>query len=462
MPAACEVLWLDPVERIDHAVRARLGEAGLSVVAVSTLDELNLMLRRVHLVVVRLFNDGGLLADVRRLMADHMLDLPVVCRADRGALELAVSAMRNGASHVLAADDWTVEAWSQLHALVVPARAQPQTFVFADPVSQKLLLLAQRVAQAEVTTLLTGPTGAGKEVLARILHESSPRRSGPFVGLNCAAMPESMIEDMLFGHEKGAFTGALKDYCGVFEQAAGGTLFLDEIGEMPIRLQAKLLRVLQERQLTRLGAQTPVTVDVRLVAATNRDLKAAIDTREFREDLYFRISTFRLRLPCLAERPLDIMPLAQLMLDMHGAERRPWSIAADAEALLLAHAWPGNVRELSNVMQRALVLCHNSCITAAHLSFDEFRVVDTAAADHAAPATLPVVAPPAPAQTEHRGPDLDSAVRVSEHRAILAALRAAPSRIEAARALGISPRTLRYKLAQLKDHGFTLAMAETA
>ncbi|MEI6484021.1 MAG: sigma 54-interacting transcriptional regulator, partial [Betaproteobacteria bacterium] len=196
MPAACEVLWLDPVERLDNAVRARLGEAGLSVVVVSTLDELNAMLRRVQLVVVRLFEDGGLLAEVRRLIADNMLDLPVVCRTDRGALELAVSAIRNGAKHVLAADDWNVNSWAQVQSLIVPVKTQPQTFVFADPVSQKLLVLAQRVAQAEVTTLLTGPTGAGKEVLARILHESSPRRTGPFVGLNCAAMPESMIEDM--------------------------------------------------------------------------------------------------------------------------------------------------------------------------------------------------------------------------------------------------------------------------
>ncbi len=455
MPAAFEVLWLDPVEKLDSAMRARLGEAGLRVVVVSTLDELNAMLPRVHMVVVRLFEDGCLLAKVRGLIAENMLDLPVVCRTDRGALELAVAAMRNGAKHVVAADDWNVGSWTHVQSLMAPVKAQAQTFVFADPVSQKLLVLAQRVAQAEVTTLLTGPTGAGKEVLARILHESSPRRTGPFVGLNCAAMPESMIDDMLFGHEKGAFTGALKDYSGVFEQAAGGTLFLDEIGEMPIRLQAKLLRVLQERQLTRLGAQTQVNVDVRLVAATNRDLKAAIESRDFREDLYFRISTFRLRLPCLAERPLDIMPLAQLMLDTHGAERRPWTITADAEALLRTYAWPGNVRELSNVMQRALVLSHSSLITAAHLSFDEFGVLDNSSAENRVPLSAAAV-------VDTRGPDLYSAVRVSQHRAILAALRAASSRNEAARVLGISPRTLRYKLAQLKDHGFTLAMAETA
>jgi two-component system response regulator FlrC len=155
------------------------------------------------------------------------------------------------------------------------------------------------VAKAQVTALIEGPTGAGKEVLARVLHESSARARGPFVGLNCAALPEQLIDDMLFGHEKGAFTGAHKEFKGLFEQAQGGTLFLDEIGEMPMHLQAKLLRVLQERQLTRLGAERCVTVDVRVVAATNKDLRQAIVAREFREDLYFRISTFKLRVPPL-------------------------------------------------------------------------------------------------------------------------------------------------------------------
>ena len=455
------VLWFDPVMPLVEAERACLRDAGISVLEVYSLIDLRRALGKGWAVVVRLEAGGVLLAEVQTLMRGMRSGIPVVCRVDRNHLEMGVQAMHQGAAHVLSADDWSVQSWSAVFGLLAAPEEQ-QNFIFVDPASQKLLELAERVAQAGVTTLLTGPTGAGKEVLARILHESSPRRTGPFVGLNCAAMPESMIEDMLFGHEKGAFTGALKDYSGVFEQAAGGTLFLDEIGEMPIRLQAKLLRVLQERQLTRLGAQTAVHVDVRLVAATNRDLKAAIESREFREDLYFRISTFRLRLPCLAERPLDIMPLAQLMLDTHGAERRPWMISEDAEALLRAHSWPGNVRELSNVMQRALVLSHGSCITAAHLSFDEFSVVDNSAVEYRSPVLAPAAALPAVAQSEARGPDLDSAVRVSEHRAILAALKAAPSRIEAARALGISPRTLRYKLAQLKDHGFTLAMAETA
>jgi len=463
MSAVPEVLWLDPLAKLDSITRLRLRDAGMNVHAVTTLDELRCGFSRCQLIVLRLRDDTALLREVRGLMAEAIVDIPVICRVDRDRLETAVTAMRDGASHVLGAEDWARAVWADALALVTPDKPKAQTFVFADPVSQKLLALAQRVAQAEVTALLTGPTGAGKEVLARILHEASPRRGGPFIGLNCAAMPESMIEDMLFGHEKGAFTGALRDHQGLFEQARGGTLFLDEIGEMPVRLQSKLLRVLQERQLTRLGGQQLVSVDFRLVAATNRDLKAAIEAREFREDLYFRISTFALRLPRLAERRLDILPLAQLMLDTHGAPRRPWMITPEAQAQLLAHDWPGNVRELSNVMQRAIVLSLDTVVGIEHLVFDEFSGSRAAAAD-AVPAVP--VAENAAAQSEsavpETGADLDAAVRLSEHRAIAAALRSAPSRAEAARALGISPRTLRYKLAQLKGHGLGVGSVEMA
>ena len=241
--------------------------------------------------------------------------LPVVCRIERRQLELAVQAMRQGAAHVLAHDDWSEESWKitndaihQAHQAAVQAKLQaelqatvkaatassaykksnaanyvvPKTtpvqrnVVYVDPVSRHLLALAQRVAQANVTALIEGPTGAGKEILARVLHESSKRAKGPFVGLNCAALPEQLIDDMLFGHEKGAFTGAQKEFKGLFEQAQGGTLFLDEIGEMPLHLQAKLLRVLQERQLTRLGSEQAIDLDVRVIAATNKDLRLAM------------------------------------------------------------------------------------------------------------------------------------------------------------------------------------------
>jgi two-component system response regulator FlrC len=346
------------------------------------------------------------------------------------------------------------------------------------------------VAQTEVTALLVGPTGAGKEVLARVLHESSNRAKGPFVALNCAALPEHLIEDMLFGHEKGAFTGAHKDHKGLFEQAHGGTVFLDEIGEMPIHLQAKLLRVLQEKKLNRLGGEASIDLDVRVIAATNKDLRQAIEAREFREDLYFRISTFRLRIQPLRERPGDVIPLVLQSLSRHAKGNVPLSLSADAQVLLQQYPWPGNVRELENVVQRAVVLCNGRVVTPAHLMFDETQ--GDADFEYAASAALPAsmsspsspvadsVAVPmeptalcefatpsadsftVPMHSEvHLNPpaDLFSAVKASEHQVILAAIQASDSRVEAAKKLGISPRTLRYKLAQLRERGMDMAIA---
>jgi two-component system response regulator FlrC len=367
-----------------------------------------------------------------------------------------------------------------------PARvAVPRRAVFVDPASLHLLALAQRVAAADVTTLLVGPTGAGKEVMARVLHESSARRSGPFVAINCAVLPEQLIESQLFGHEKGAFTGALRAHKGLFEQAEGGTLFLDEIGEMPFHLQAKLLRVLQERQVTRLGSETPLAINVRLVAATNRDLRQAIAAREFREDLYYRIATFRLRLLPLAERPGDILPLAMQFVSQHRCPGAQWQFTPEAQSLLMQYAWPGNVRELENVMRRAVVISPDGVIGPAQLMFDDW--LDDGPAMTApsqpvqslpAPVHAPVHAPahpgvmaampasavdsavaldPAPASAATALPaDLHSAVRHNEHKIILATLAATSSRNEAAQRLGISPRTLRYKLAQLRAQGLGL------
>jgi two-component system response regulator FlrC len=349
--------------------------------------------------------------------------------------------------------------------------------VYVDPASQHLFALAQRVAMANVTALIEGPTGAGKEVLARVLHESSARARGPFVALNCAALPEHLIEDMLFGHEKGAFTGAHKEHHGMFEQAQGGTLFLDEIAEMPIHLQAKLLRILQERQIVRLGGERPIDLDVRLVVATNKDLRAAIAAREFREDLYFRISTFKLRVPPLRERPGDILPLVARLLARHASNNRVMSINAQAQASLQAYGWPGNVRELENVVLRALVLCTDEVITPAHLMFDDAMPepypTQSAMPQMPMAAAAPVIqsaevfyAAPLPdflktdagwnaeamlaMSPNAEGANLQAAVKSNEHQLIMAAIQTTFSRMEAARKLGISPRTLRYKLAKLK------------
>jgi two-component system response regulator FlrC len=407
-------------------------------------------------------------------------------------MEVAVDAMRLGALHVLSSDEWSAEAWQGAVKGLNAPELKTKSYVFVDPTSQHLLALAQRVAQTDVTALLVGPTGAGKEVLARVLHESSPRAKAPFVALNCAAMPEHLIEDMLFGHEKGAFTGALKEHKGLFEQAHGGTIFLDEIGEMPMNLQAKLLRVLQEKKLNRLGGEATIDLDVRVIAATNKDLKLAIEQREFREDLYFRISTFRLRIQPLKDRPGDIVPLVAQSLARHVKGGVPFTVTPEAQVMLQNYPWPGNVRELENVVQRAVVLSGGRTITPAHLMFDDAQmdqqampaaqtVLPHASVDAplmaeafaqaaAAPLAPPQVVSPAsmapvyvpaavaPIETAHAmsaAVDLDSAVKASELQVIMAAIQSTDSRMEAAAKLGISPRTLRYKLAQMRTRGMT-------
>jgi two-component system response regulator FlrC len=326
--------------------------------------------------------------------------------------------------------------------------------------------------------------------LARVVHESSERARGPFVALNCAALPDHLIEDMLFGHEKGAFTGAVKDHRGLFEQAQGGTIFLDEIAEMPMHLQTKLLRVLQERQLVRLGGERAIDLDVRVLAATNKDLRQAMAQREFREDLYFRLSTFKLRVPALRERPGDVLPLVARLLARHAHNGRVPMVSPEAQACLRAHTWPGNVRELENVVLRAVVLCTGDEITPAHLMFDEPapleavpsprpRPVEPSDPGSGSPATT---VPMAPSQATHfeaqtfpadlsqamppvgdaglqadAGPQeptsLQQAVQMNEHQLIMAAIQTTLSRMDAARKLGISPRTLRYKIAKLRESG---------
>ena len=474
-------VWLDPFSPIDTAERAQLDAAGISLETVSTLGDLTLALRRAHMLVVRLGDSAELLQEVQTLVGQLGHTVPVLCRVDRRRMEVAVDAMRLGALHVLPSDEWSVNAWKDATQGLNAPELKTKSYVFVDPTSQHLLALAQRVAQTEVTALLVGPTGAGKEVLARVLHESSPRAKGPFVALNCAAMPEHLIEDMLFGHEKGAFTGALKEHKGLFEQAHGGTIFLDEIGEMPMNLQAKLLRVLQEKKLNRLGGEAMIDLDVRVIAATNKDLKLAIEQREFREDLYFRISTFRLRIQPLKDRPGDILPLVMQSLARHVKGGVPFTVTAEAQVLLQSYAWPGNVRELENVVQRAVVLSGGRTITPAHLMFDDAAMDEQAlpALDsafeqplaHAPAAVMPPVAsapvhvghlsaygtPAAPvASSDALTPvNLEHAVKISEHQAIMAAIQSTDSRMAAAAKLGISPRTLRYKLAQMRNLGLS-------
>ena len=540
-------VWLDPFKPIDATERAQLELADISVSMVNTLGELNAALKKAHVLIIRLVESSELLQEVLTLVNQLGHNVPVLCRVERRRMNVVVDAMRLGAFHVLPSDEWDPKAWREAVKGLTATDAKMKSYVFVDPISQHLLALAQRVAQTDVAALLVGPTGAGKEVLAKVIHESSPRAKGPFVAMNCAAMPEHLIEDMLFGHEKGAFTGAQKEFKGLFEQAQGGTVFLDEIGEMPIQLQAKLLRVLQEKKLNRLGSESSIDLDIRIVAATNKDLKKAIVEREFREDLYFRISTFKLKILPLAQRPGDIIPLVMQSFARHAKDQVPYTLTGDAQMALETYPWPGNVRELENVVQRAVVLCSGKTISMGHLMFDEalshdlmmnpdapllsedgqindfltgadrissqtqadqlqaemrdffkgisssthgangishvdfhgstgssampagpygqdssmsFSMESPSLASNAAMSTNQSVSLPLAASPSAEPINLAHAVKSSEHQAILAVLQSTQSRTEAAEKLGISPRTLRYKLAQLRERGMSVSLAE--
>jgi two-component system response regulator FlrC len=317
--------------------------------------------------------------------------------------------------------------------------AGPDAPTAADPESLALFALAERVADADITVLVNGPTGTGKEVIARTIHRASSRRDKAFVAINCAALPETMLEALLFGHQKGSFTGASSGGDGFFRAADGGTLLLDEIAEMPLGLQAKLLRVLQEREVIPIGATQAIPVDVRIIACANRDLHEEVAAGRFRADLYYRLSVFPLTTRPLAERPQDIPALTAAMILRHAGNRPsiPWPDHAAVE-MLMAHDWPGNVRELENVIQRALLFAAGDTIGASHIVFDR----------RPAPQADPV-----PGRAAN-GDTLANVVQFSEFHAIRETLAACGgSRIETAKRLGISERTLRYRLAKAREQG---------
>jgi len=290
---------------------------------------------------------------------------------------------------------------------------------------------AAKVAPAETTVLLTGESGTGKEVVAHLIHRGSRRAEGPFVALNCAALPEALLESELFGYEKGAFTGAVSARAGRLEQAAGGTLFLDELGEMSPAVQAKFLRVLQEREFQRLGGTRMLKADVRVVAATNRDLTEAMTRGAFREDLYYRLHVFAIHLPPLRERPEDILPLLEHFLSQLGPVvigRPAAGISREARAQFLAHPWPGNVRELRNAVERALILCEGGLINPEHLPWR---------AEPARSALLPTPSVPQPVVGEFpaQGVDLEAMERTLIERALK---QAGQNKSKAARLLGLT------------------------
>lgn len=316
--------------------------------------------------------------------------------------------------------------------------------IFADEKSKSMLELVRRLAGFDVSTLLSGESGVGKEVVAKILHDQSPRMSRPFIALNCAAIPENLVESILFGHVKGAFTGAHQDQEGVFEQAHGGVLFLDEVGELPLHTQPKLLRVIQEQKLRRVGGSKSIDIDVRVVSATNRDLNIMVSSGEFRQDLLYRLNSFHLSIPPLRDRPLDLEALAVHFSGSNTCAGRVMQLSPAALRCLLAYEWPGNVRELENVISRAKVVADTNIILEEHILLDAcISSLPTGKAD------LEMSRSVAPQAADSLSTTKESA----EWLAIQDALAATDSKADAAKVLGISPRTLRHKIQKLNERG---------
>ena len=330
------------------------------------------------------------------------------------------------------------------HSLTVRAKA----LVFEDTCSRELLRQIRQIAPSEATVLIVGETGTGKEIVARYVHELSRRVAGPFAAINCGAFSDSLVDAELFGHERGAFTGATSSKSGWFEAAQGGTLFLDEIGDLPLLLQVKLLRVLQEREVVRLGSRQAIPIDVRLVAATNVDLEAAVRAGRFREDLYFRLNVATLRIPPLRERPGDILPLAEHFLGVYGqrAGLDQVALSGDAVQQLLDHSWPGNVRELENVIHRAVLTCQDGHIEAADLPLASGGRTHSTELPRPDKAALHALEHVLMQMFEQGGPELYERINTA---VITEAYRFChENQVQAAHLLGISRNVLRARLAQ--------------
>lgn len=370
-------------------------------------------------------------------------DLPFVLMTAYGTVENAVHAMHDGAADYLVKPFEHKTLIEMVSRFISSEDKGTDGLITVDEKSLQLALVAKRVALTEATVMISGESGVGKEVISRYIHENSSRASGPFVAINCAAIPENMLESVLFGYEKGAFTGAYQSTAGKFEQAQGGTLLLDEITEMDLALQAKLLRVLQEREVERLGGRKVIPLDVRILATTNQNIYQVVAEGRFREDLFYRLNVFPLHIPPLRERSGDILPLANKTLNTYSNEKDRVYLSESAKRLLKAHYWPGNVRELDNVIQRALILRTGNIIESEDIQFENKTqafpsVNDVSNDDH---------------EIE---PGLNGDLRAHEQDLIISALKAKNSRKEVAEKLGISPRTLRYKLAKMRDSGVAI------
>ena len=445
--------------------------------AESVLPLLQPGLKTVLITDYRLPGMNGL--DLLKLALKEIPDLPVIVMTAFADAKLAVEALKAGARDFLIkpfVPDQLIEIISRYRPpnlahetsaaiqtsaasppkLVVDQQKPSPAIIAVDPAMINTLARCERVAKTDTSVLITGGSGVGKEIIAHHIHLTSKRASGPYVALNCAAIPDTLLESILFGHEKGSFTGATKSQSGKFEQADGGTLFLDEIGEMPASLQAKLLRVLQDKMVERLGSAEPIKADVRIIAATNRNLEEQVQAGRFREDLYFRLAVFPIHIPELHKRAGDILPLADFFLKRYRLNigRDDLVLGPSALEMLPQYNWPGNVRELENIIQRAVLLCDGDEIGAEHLEIHSQKPPNESASSHSLrenPQNGTNIASNLASSQGSSANDMNSVER--EH--ILKVLaQVGGNRSKAVQILGISERALRYKLKSYKEAGF--------
>ncbi|EEX36663.1 sigma-54-dependent Fis family transcriptional regulator [Vibrio metschnikovii] len=466
--AQSKVLIVEDDEGLREALVDTLALAGYEWLEADSAEDALIKLKThpVDIVVsdVQMAGMGGLA--LLRNIKQHWPNVPVLLMTAYANIEDAVAAMKEGAIDYMA-KPFAPEVLLNMISRYAPVKSDDDgDAVVADEKSLKLLALAEKVARTDANVMVLGPSGSGKEIMSRYIHNASPRKDGPFIAINCAAIPDNMLEATLFGYEKGAFTGAVQACPGKFEQAQGGTILLDEISEMDLNLQAKLLRVLQEREVERLGSRKSIQLDVRVLATSNRDLKAYVKENKFREDLYYRLNVFPITWPALCERKGDIAPLATHLVERHCKKLGlpvP-SISPAAMEKLHQYTWPGNVRELDNVIQRALILSEQADITQQHILLEGLDWQDASGLQQLVEqeeVSCPQIKPVAQSSPINHTPaspvGLGDELRDQEFTIIMETLvECHGRRKEMAEKLGISPRTLRYKLAKMRDAGIDI------
>ncbi len=443
------ILIVEDDEKLCHAIAGTIRDHGFTAFESSSpMSALGLLGReRIDMVLSdiqfdQVIDENDPITDGYQLLEairQKYLSLPVVLMTAYGTIEKAVSCIKNGASDYLV-KPFDVDVLLDIVKNNIQVKRLKQSnadnYISVDKKSIETKKIARRVATTSVSVFIRGESGTGKEVLARFVHANSPRNKHPFVAINCAAIPENMLEAVLFGYEKGAYTGAHQAKAGKFEEAQQGTLLLDEISEMDLALQAKLLRVLQEKQVERLGGKKLIDLDVRIIATSNRNLKDEVKKGTFREDLFYRLNVFPITLHPLRDRREDILPLAYMLLNKH-SPNKTLELSEKARECLSKNNWAGNVRELENVIQRSIVLCAGSVIEADLLALDSQDEGDEQTVTNLT------------TDLKSHEQDLILQALVSEH----------GNRKLVAERLGISPRTLRYKIAKMKDQGVPVPSA---